>query len=229
MKTVTGKRLGLAFAMIGAFCTLFVLGIQTGSAASEPGVPDGKQLQFAIFRDGSEIGSHTILFSGDEENMTVDIATNVRVALPLIDIALYKFVHEGHEVWRNGQLVELTSETDDDGTAKAVNVTRSGDHLQVTGSAGVHASPASIVPASLWNPALKKSETLLNTLDGTEMAVSISSLGMESIDRKDDRIDAEHIRISGDLERDLWYTPDGILAGIRFLGDDGSEITYILQ
>ncbi len=229
MKTVIGKRIGLAFALIGVFCTILSIGVQPGRAASDPGVPDTNILSFTVFRDGSEIGTHTIRFSGDESTMSVEIATNVRVALPLVDITLYRFTHEGHETWRDGKLVSLTSSTDDDGTAKAVTVQRDGDRLNVNGSAGTHESPATIVPASLWNPSLQSSSILLNTLDGTEMAVTVSSLGMESIDAHDEKISAQHFRVSGDLERDLWYTPDGVLAGIRFLGDDGSEITYILH
>jgi len=199
------------------------------SAEQIAGVPDSGRLEYDVIRKGDEIGAHIIAFSRRDGALNVDIATDVRVAMPIVDITLYEFEHAGHETWRDGHLTGLDSKTNDDGTPHVLHVAEAGPALAVESDGANHASASDILPASLWNPAIRNASVLLNTLDGREMTVTAESLGMETIEARGQQVLAEHVRLSGDLERDLWYSPDGLLVGVRFKGSDGSEVAYVLR
>lgn len=199
------------------------------ASAGIEGVPQDGALNFTVLRDGSEIGEHKIAFSRSGDDLKVDINTDIKVTLPLIGIAVYRFEHEGHEVWRNGHLAALNSKTYDDGTDHKVDAAATGDALAVKSDIVDQTSAATIIPASLWNPALMRQSVLLNTLDGHEMAVQIENVGLESVEVKGAEKQANHIRVSGGLERDLWYTPEGSLVRVRFAAKDGSQIEYVLR
>ena len=74
--------------------------------------PDG-QISFAVLRDGSRMGSHSLAFrqEGDELHVEVDILLEVNLAF----ITLFRYRHRNHEVWVDGRLAAIETETDDDG------------------------------------------------------------------------------------------------------------------
>lgn len=217
-----------------AFLTAVLAGITLlatdASATSEPaGVPENRELAFTVLRDGSEIGTHVIRFERGDDVLQVDVATDIKVTLPLVDIALYRFTHRGHEVWKNGRLTKLDSRTHDDGEDHELAVSADGTDLMVKSDVGTHTSDPGIVPASLWNPRLQKQSVLLNTLDGTEMKVTINDLGRQIVTVRGESREATHLRVEGDLNRELWYDEAGHLVKVRFKAEDDSQIEYVLR
>ena len=67
----------------------------------------------------------------------------------------------------------------------------------------------------------------MNTIDGTIMSVRVADLGSENVPVNGGNLNAHHYRISGGLERDLWYDENGNLARVAFKAEDGSTVTYI--
>ena len=61
------------------------------------------------------------------------------------------------------------------------------------------------------------------------MAVQIETVGLEPVEAKGAETQANHVRVTGGLERDLWYTPEGSLVRVRFAAKDGSQIEYVLR
>lgn len=193
------------------------------------GIPSSNELDFTVLRDGDEVGSHVIRFEEKDQELDVNIATDVAVKLPFVGVTVYRFTHRGHEVWSGGALQELDSTTDDDGTAHSLEVNREAEQLAVKSDVTDALVEGGIVPASLWNNALVTSQQLLNTLDGTQMKVTVTDLGEEEITREGARIAAHHYKIEGDLNREVWYDAEGVLAQVRFAAKDDSEIKYVLK
>jgi hypothetical protein len=193
------------------------------------GVPEGGVLNYWVVRDGSPIGTHSVKFSGDDKNLTVDIATDVKVKVAFVTV--YKFIHQGHEVWQDGQLVSLASKTDDDGTPHDLSITRKGDKYQAVDRGKKLEANANLLPASLWHPKTVESahSALVNTLDGTKMAIDAVLKGEDEVKGLGGTVLAKHYQLSGELERELWFDPSGILVKVRFKGKDGSDIQYILR
>lgn len=201
-------------------------GVMPFSAQAATVPPDGV-LSFQVIREGSPIGTHELRFSVRDGGTAVDIETDVAVKLAFITV--YRFEHEGHELWRDGHLVSLNSTTNDDGTDHRLEVKAQGGELAVDGDANQARLPQETIPASLWNMDLVEQSQLLNTLDGSLMSVSIREVGPETVSAGGEEIAATHYVIEGDLEREVWYSDEGLLVRVRFKGSDGSEIVYRLR
>ncbi len=204
-----------------ALAATVVVGNAGGALAAD------SDLSFTVLRDGSDIGSHEIRVSESAGKTMVDIETEVAVKLAFVTV--YNFDHEGHEVWENGQLVSYVSKTDDDGTKKSLNAKRDGDALAINGSSGNRRAEPAVVPASLWNMATISQNHLMNTLDGSNMDVTIKDMGEEAVNVKGKDVMAHHYAMTGELQRELWYDASGRLVKVRFAASDGSDIQYVLM
>lgn len=187
--------------------------------------PPGGQLNFTILRNGSEVGSHEMLFRRTPDDLQIDIATKVLVKVAFIPV--YRFEHEGHEVWHGDRLTRLWSKTNDDGTSHALNVTAAGPALAVLADGNPVVDRPLRIPASLWHEGILRQSAILNTLDGSSMAIAVSDLGSENIPVAGRPVPARHYAITGDLQRELWYDEHNVLVKVRFKAKDGSDIEYI--
>lgn len=199
----------------------------TGIGSAQAAVPTSGELNFIVMREGDAIGSHRLVFNEADDKVTVDIDTDI--AVKVMGIAFYRFEHEGHEVWTDGQLVSINSTTNDDGTDHRLNAVAEDGVLLVDGDARKEPEVATIIPGSLWNHALVAQSALLNTLDGSNMPVVVTEVGNEIIEVNERNISATHYSVTGGLNRELWYDAENILVQVQFEGGDGSEITYVLD
>jgi len=108
-------------------------------------------------------------------------------------------------------------------------VKEDGGKLVVDGDGRQGDEEIDVIPASLWNDDLVKQSTLLNTLDGSSMPVTIANLGTENVDVNGKPVAATHYSVTGKLNRELWYDDEGVLVQVKFNGSDGSEISYVLR
>lgn len=219
-RSVLSSPLPLALTLLSAAG----LGLLTLAAqAAPPPAP----LAFTVLRDGSEVGSHTLRFRADgaDTDVSVDTAVVVRIAM----VPVYRFEHHGKEHWQGDRLQTLTSETNDDGTHHTVAAQATGADLAVTGDGTLSHQQAATLPASLWSERAMTRTTLMNTLDGHLMTVSVQDLGQEAVQARGQTVAAHHYRVSGDLQRDVWYDPQGLLVQMRFKAKDDSDIRYVLK
>lgn len=178
--------------------------------ASASTLPSNGALQFDVIRKGKDIGDLSYEFSGTPTAYTVKIMTDIAVKVPLVRFNAYVFKQNSVEKWNGGKLASIQSATNDDGDDHTLNQPGNG-----------------LLPASLWNDDILKSRKLLNTIDGRVMNVRVTDLGVQPVPVRDGQLSAHHYRISGDLERDIWYDDQGNLAHVSFTADDGSTVTYI--
>lgn len=183
-------------------------------------------LKYNVLRKGKVIGQHEVDFEMRGQQLKVEIETDVAVKLAFITV--YRFEHEGTEIWENGSLVRYTSKTNDDGKAKFLDLTGNARTLTADGSAGRFNYTQPIMPASLWRADTPTQNALMNTLDGHMMNVTVENLGQESVKAGGQAVLATRYKLTGDLERELWYA-EGVLVHVRFKGSDGSTIDYELQ
>ncbi len=211
-------------ALVAAGITVFSVGAQAAA------IPAGGELDFTVLRDGEEIGTHVLHFDvADNGNVDVDIETDIEVSMMFVTV--YRFEHEGHEHWENGRLFSLKSRTDDDGEDHDLVVTADEDVIRVADNGVTGERPAGLLPASLWNDGIvaQPTTTLLNTLNGSAMAVTVTRVGEEEVEGVSGPVKATHYVLAGDLSRELWYDPMGVLVKVRFSADDGSNIEYVLR
>lgn len=236
---------GLMRRQLAATLVVSVLGSTTVSAAND--FPYGQTLAFNVFRNGQEIGRHTLTFESDGPNRIVTVAINFGVKA--MGITAYRYVHADREVWNGDALQALDSQTDDNGKKYKVHVQRGAKGLTVERQApadAINAStadqglqppliehellPADILPTSHWNIAQVKRSVLLNTQYGTLARVQVTPMGREPVKTTTGAtIEATRYHYTGDIRMDQWFDDRGRWVKGMFAAPDGSTIDYVLQ
>ncbi|MCC6469794.1 MAG: hypothetical protein IT563_15840 [Alphaproteobacteria bacterium] len=208
---------------------LYLMLVHAAQAVELASIPTtGLSLRYDVLRDGDKIGEHEFVFTRTGDAVNVTVKTDVRVKLGFI--TLYRFWHEGSERWVDGRMVELASKTDDDGTKHELKVQAVDGKLQVLHD-GKPIAPvaAETIPASLWHKGILDVPATLNTIDGSMMAIKTSLAGDEQVPAPTAPKPAKHYLITGELQRELWFSPDGNLVRVRFKAQDKSDIQYVLS
>lgn len=210
-----------------AFVLLPVMAAFSPAAAADR-LPYGRTLSFAVMREGQQIGSHNLVFERDGAQLR--ISTSIDLAVKFVGITAYRYSHRAQEVWTGDALVSLTTRTEDDGKAYAVQANRTEEGIAVQADGAKRTVlPATIMPSSHWNIRQVSQTILLNSQKGIEARVRTTTLGREAIKTSSNTLQATHYRYDGDLKMDQWFDDRGRWVKTSFKGSDGSTIDYVLQ
>ncbi len=205
-----------------------MLGLLAGpAAAAEMAVAEGLVLDYRVLRDGAPIGRHRVRF--DRAGEALVVATRIRITYELLFVTLYRFELDAREMWRDGRLVGLEAEVNDDGARRTVRAAPSAGGLAVTAAGRAWTAPATVAPSSLWHRDMVPTPVLVDLRTGARLAVNFTEVGEATVTARGRPVEAVHYRVAGDLERELWYDGRGMLVRTRFEGADGSEIVYVLE
>lgn len=199
-------------------------------AAAQPAVsiqPATETLQYAILRKGEQIGTHTVELKRAGKETSVNVATNVEVKV--LFVTAYRFQYTGTERWVNGHLVELNSETDDNGTQHKLTAALKGAALEVDADGKAAQVDKNIIPSSLWNPELVRQSVMLDTQTGQVMPISVVDGGSEEVTVETGPAPAHRYTIKGKFSQDVWYDSRGRLVQSQLVAKDGSVISYKLM
>ena len=193
------------------------------SSALRAAITSEGRISFDVLRDDTPIGRHVIGFSreGDDLLVDIDIALEVQFAF----LTLYRYRHHNRERWRNGRLISLNSETDDDGTPHWVRAMAVSDGLRVESGDGNFLAPAGTLPTSYWNPRTIEQRRLLDSQHGRLLSVEVRPEGEEHLLLPLGAKTARQYRMGGDLTLDLWYGPRGEWLKMAFKAK-GADIEY---
>ena len=183
-------------------------------------------LDFTAYRNGSWLGSHRLDFVDDAGRLTVDIEIAFDVKLAFIP--LYSYRHRNREIWEDGRLVSMSTETDDNGTDYKVEVVRDGDRLLVDGVDGRLEVPGETQTTSYWNESALKAGVWLDTQRGKLARSEVTKKPMELVRVEGSDVEATPYDLVGDITCTLWYR-DGRWVKLRFIGEDESVIDYTLE
>jgi hypothetical protein len=185
----------------------------------------GRSLSFAVMRKGDKIGEHLLTFDGHGDDLTVQV--NVELKVGLGPIVLFRYKHHASEIWKNGQLAALDTETDDDGTHHRVTGRWTPDGFKVEGTkTPPYTAPADALPATHWNRK-QLDGPWINTQDGRLLHPKITPLGDDMIPiASGSNIEAQHFSLTGDAILDTYYDNAPSWVGLNFKAGDGSLIVY---
>jgi hypothetical protein len=208
------------------FSAVFALAISTGRAAQAEDPPLGIFI-YTISRDGAPIGQQRLEFVGDGEKLRVISRTELDVTL--LGLSLYGLKHQMEEVHAGGKMLSLTSEADEDGKDRKVNLSLQGDLLKGTYNGDVQRAIDPALSTTLWwqKPATGQTQ-VIDALRGKVRDITVTDVGPETLNLPVGRVEARHYRVTGELTRDLWYDAAGVLvAGL--LVKDGASVRQELQ
>lgn len=206
------------------FAAAGLAGLLVLTAPALAAVPGNGRIEFDVLRDGgTPMGSHSLRFEerGDELHVFIEIDLEVKLAF----VTLFSYSHRNHEVWKDGRLIAIDTETDDDGDSYFLRGAADAEGFRVETRDGVKILPADVLPTSYWKRETVERQHLLDTQRGTLVEVATRPVREETISIDGTRIEATHYRMSGDLDLDLWYAPNGEWVKIAFAAR-GTEVVY---
>jgi hypothetical protein len=206
--------------MIAGGCAVFA----RPALAALP-VPTSRKLAFKISRNGSEIGSHALVFSQSGDALTVTV--DVTMAVSFGPIRFFHYKHHTVEQWQGDVFTTLDSKTDYDGEPGFCTVRRDGDKLTVEGSkAAKYTAPGSTLAATHWNKA-ELLGPMINPENGMLIRPKIADLGMDRVALASGAmVPARHYSWRGAHSLDLWYDAQDDWTALKAIVKDGSELDY---
>ena len=108
--------------------------------------------------------------------------------------------------------------------ASQVVLARDGDRTVINGRRGRIEAPPTIVSNHPWNHEVIERTLLFDTQRGRLQEVAVTPAGRETVTIAGRKVEAQKYRITGDLERELWYDDAGNWLQSR-LEHDGAQIT----
>jgi hypothetical protein len=209
------------------FSPLFVLpAIRTAVAAPiQAGIPSSRRLNFEVFRGGSPIGTHTLTFAINNDELVVTI--DIKIAVNVGPLTVFRYGMQGTEHWRGGRFVALDTTTNDDGDHHTVSIRRTDGGLFIQ-SAGFpdRTAPPLAAPLTHWSMA-SLSGPLLSPQDGQPMQATVTAAGAQDVTLADGRsVRATGYNISTHTPTQDWYDAEQIWVGLHAKTKDGSLIDY---
>lgn len=182
------------------------------------------RFHYTVTRDGSPIGTHVRTLRQAEGVLVVE--TEIDLSVELLTVSLYRYSHRAVERWRSGTLIGLDSETVKNGTAKRLRGARGDDGiLTLENHKGEQRRfEASPIATTLWHPATPEADQLLEVEDGWMKRNVAQQVGLDAVPVGDERREARHYRLGGEVDREVWYDARGLLVRVAFRHDDGSKI-----
>ena len=193
--------------------------IAAGSAASQ------EPMVFDVLRDGSKIGEHRLDFERQDDILKVSVETEMQVTFAFVPV--FRYEHKRIERWSDGELESLAGMTNDDGQTYEISIVRKEGHYSRTVNGSEEEIPGPVAVASLWSRDRLSAGKLFSAVSDKVYRVSSNPLGWEIIEARGGEIEAEHVKLSGEIDRDLWYGPSGELLKLRYENEDGETFEFV--
>ncbi len=187
--------------LVGGLATLGVAALVRPALAAPP-----QDVQFKVFREGSEIGTHRVGFRPTPGGFDVDVSIQLQVKIAFITV--FRYSQTARDNWQDGNLVAAEYQTDDDGKRSTVRVRQDGSRLRVEGSAGSFQAPlGTMTDLSFWNLGIMQAPQLVDSQTGQ---IGTLKTGGRSADRLvigGREVMADRYTVSGSQERAgrIWY------------------------
>jgi hypothetical protein len=185
---------------------------------------DAGEYTFTVLKDGAPVGQHRFEFDRAGDRIEIEEATEIKVSFAMIP--LYTFEHRASETWENGRALRIDSTTNDNGEQFDITVRPDGHGYIRTVNGRVDKFDGSMRVLGFWDKETLKHHEFFSTVEDKTLNVSFQRIGWETITVAGKELDAEHYRMVGDEDRDLWFDRDGHLARAEFRRL-GSDIAYV--
>jgi hypothetical protein len=182
------------------------------------------RLVFAVWRNKTEIGRHSLTFSGGDKDFVVAIDAVMSVGLG--PITVFKYHHQATETWRDGAFASLQSHTLSNGKAEQVAAVRGPGGVMVKTLTGSHLLPATAMPLTHWSPRALQ-EPLFNPQTGAAMREAVARQPGQTARLADGRaVPATRYTLSGEADIVDWYDMGGTWVALHGKAPDGSWLDY---
>ena len=184
------------------------------------------EYHYTIIREGEAIGTHRVTVSPAGQSTMVEAKTDLEVTFG--PLTLYEMQHLRQEIWRDGELEEMTAYTNKNGEVYDIAITREPQGYTRVVNGRTDSFDLSVKLLALWHEDLFEYTSFMSPMEDRTYRISVELVGADKIDLLDRSVEAFHYRMSGDTNREIWYDDDGHIMKVRLL-DHSSEIEYVLN
>ncbi len=191
------------------------------------GVPASasETLRFQVYLDRDPIGEHSFQIAPSPSGQQV--LSQARFDVNILVFNAFRYRHESRELWRDGCLERIRSNTDENGKSFQVAGERVADTLSLNVNGDAQRVPGCVATFAYWDPSLLKKTRLLNPQTGELVAARLESEGWESRVMQGRTVQARRYRLRADrLDISLWYTQDGAWIGLESDTGKGRTLRY---
>jgi hypothetical protein len=187
-----------------------------------PATAASGQYRFRVFRRGEPIGTHSTVLRRNGADLVA--TTRLELVVYLGPVPVFRYLHEGEEIWRHDRLLSLHARTYDDGKRYSVRATAGQDSISVTGPFGWAIAPSHALTSNAsWRPDFVRQNDVIDCEKGRCVRMRVIERGVEVFSNVGD---ARRYHVILPYARgDLWYDRTGRWLGAVF--HTGDEIlTY---
>lgn len=163
--------------------------------------------EFAVRVDGKPAGSFRLVVQEDESGkITVAAQADVRVRY-----LVYNYVYQfrGTEIWKDGKLDQLESNTTDDKKQFAVQAWNDGKDLHIKSNGVERLTRPDVWTSTYWRlPEARfrnQPVPLIDVDTGKDIRASLQYVGVNSVKVNGELANCSHYRVVGSVQVDLWY------------------------
>jgi hypothetical protein len=164
------------------------------SGASLGMTQGAKELTFSVLLDDRPIGEHRFRIQENPDGRVVESEATFDVSVLFVPVFSYR--HSNTEVWRDGCLSRIESETDSNGDRYKVDGQREAQAFAVETAEGARSYPADcLMTFAYWDRRFLDQDRLLNAQTGEVVAVEVQPLGSERLSIAGTDVPTEVFRI----------------------------------
>ncbi len=187
-----------------------------------------KEWSFDVYADGKKIGEHS--FSLTESGPYNHLISKADYKITLFNIPIYRYHHVSDELWNKDCLISITSSTQDGREDYKVRGETTNNVFELREPAQESFKQECPMTFSYWNPEMLNQTKLLNVQTGKYIEVEIKNLGKESIQVKNESIEADKFSVTGrKINLTLWYKDNKEWLRLQAVTPDNHHISYELK
>jgi len=173
-----------------------------------------------------DIGVFTdrIEHTGDQ----MSIHTQLRIAVRMVGVVVYREQADGVEVLQGRRLVALENVGDKDGKNFNVHGRIEGGRFMVNSPAGSFAAPLDVLPSDPWLVHGATQGKVLSTRTGQVVDVTVTGGEPVSIEVQGSWVRARHYIVNGDKRQEIWMADNSVPVMFRSF-EDGMPIDFVLK
>jgi hypothetical protein len=217
-KSPAGARTARRCAAVGAFvaCSVavsiaFANAADAAAAPPPSGMPaanaGGGTRTYDVLLGSSKIGTTRFTFNKQEDgSLLVKSEADIKVSILFVNIT-YQF--RGYEIWKDGALVRLASNCNDNGDKRAVEAVSDKGQLKVTVNGQEKTIAAGVWTTSFWGlPAMGQrgpQQRYFDADSGRLQQGKLALVGREQCSAAGHTLPCTHYHVSHDEEVDVWF------------------------
>ncbi len=181
---------------------------------------DTEYRDFAVLVDGKNAGRSQMIVTEQKDGTTIMVA-QVQVC---VKEGLFKYTYtaEARELWKDGRLTSLKTNTNDNGKRREVSALAEGNYLRLRVNNQDRQVPPEVWTTSYWKLADARFHNqrvpLLDSETGQEYAGHLQYLGTEQLTIANQQQPCYHFRVlGGPLPVDLWFDHHHLLVRQEFV------------